>query len=216
MIKAVIFDMDGVIIDSEPVWFKVDQIMIKKFGKPCNIEYKNKIMGLNGRGGIKLLRKLFKLKGTTKALLKIRFSLLKNLLKKEVKTRPGAEKLIINLYKKHYPLALASSSPPDVISLVLKKFNLKKYFKVIISGHRIRKIKPHPDIFLKTAKKLKIKPKNCLVIEDAPSGEKAAKRAGMKCIIVRHKYNQDIKFKLADLVVKSLKNINLKIIKQLN
>jgi len=215
MIKAIIFDMDGVMIDSEPIWFKVDNALIKKFGIPKDIDYRDKILGVTARVAIKTLRSLFDLKGATSEIIKTRFKIVKKLFKERVKLNSGALQLFKNLRQKGYTLAVASSAPIDIINIILAKFKIKKYFKVVVAGHNLKRSKPYPDIFLKTAKKLKIKPENCLIIEDALSGEKAAKKAGMKCIIVRHKYNQDIKFKLANKVVKSLNNINLQMIKSL-
>jgi len=215
MIKAVIFDMDGVMIDSEPIWFKVDNALIKKFGAPKDIDYRAKILGVTAKVAIKTLRSLFDLKGATSKIIKTRFKIVKKLFRERVKLNSGALQLFKNLNQEGYALAVASSAPIDIINIILTKFKIKKYFKVVVAGHNLKRSKPHPDIFLKAAKKLMIIPDNCLVIEDALSGELAAKRAGMKCIIVRHKYNQDIKFKLANKVVKSLKEINLKIIENL-
>lgn len=215
MIKAVIFDMDGVMIDSEPIWFEVDNALIKKFGVSKDIDYRDKILGVTAKVAIKTLRNLFNLKGRTSEIIKTRFKIVKKLLRERVKLNSGALQLFKNLHQKGYTLAVASSAPIDIINIILTKFKIKKYFKVVVAGHNLKRSKPYPDIFLKTAQILKTKPENCLIIEDALSGEKAAKRAGMKCIIVRHKYNWDIKFKLANKVVKSLREINLKTIENL-
>ncbi|MGC9356107.1 MAG: HAD family hydrolase, partial [Mariniphaga sp.] len=95
---------------------------------------------------------------------------------------PGVEQLIRKLKEKGISLALASSSYPDVIEIILQKTGLKKYFDSVVSSQMAGASKPEPDIFLFTAKKLGVAPEKCIVIEDSTNGIAAAKSAGMYCV----------------------------------
>lgn len=95
---------------------------------------------------------------------------------------PGVEHLIKQLKKNEFPLALASSSYPEVIEIILQKTGLKHYFDVVVDSQMAGASKPEPDIFLLAAQKLGIQPERCVVIEDSTNGIEAAKSAGMYCV----------------------------------
>lgn len=215
MIKAVIFDMDGVIIDSEPLWWHSVDIQMTKHGidikqdKSYN-EFINKyIRGRGQRQAINAYKKRYGLKGNYQTLLKERINILLKVFDQQLKPVKGTIPYIKMLHKNKIPLAVASSSPPRVINYTLNRYKLKKYFKIQVSGENLKHGKPHPNIFLATAKKLKINPKNILVIEDSRSGVIAAKRAGMKCVGLKQPYMPYQYLKSADLIVKNLQKINL-------
>jgi beta-phosphoglucomutase-like phosphatase (HAD superfamily) len=121
---------------------------------------------------------------------------------------------LVNKLWKKYPLAIASASRIESIKLCLKKFNLYKKFKVLCAEENSMRGKPFPDIFLKTAELLHVKPEECLVFEDSIAGLTAAKSANMKCIVCPDKFCPlDIKnFKKADKIVNSLKDVTIKMI----
>src|SRR5690606_16267798 len=100
----------------------------------------------------------------------------------EIETMPGVEKLIKKLVNKNIPLALASSSFPEVIKIILQKTGMQTYFDVVVSSSEAGASKPHPDVFLLAAEKLGVAPDRCMVIEDSTNGITAAKSAGMYCI----------------------------------
>lgn len=223
MIKAIIFDMDGVISDSEPLWYKAAQKYLEAMDiilpKPNNRAFKNfvntKIRGRTQPYVTKIMKNQYGIKGSYKKILSDRLRILFDIYSKELKPIPGAMPLVKLLHRQGYPLLLASSSPRKVINYVMKKLKLKKYFKYIISGDDIQYSKPHPQMFLKGAKLIKEKPANILVIEDSINGIRATHRAGMKCIVFKQSYTPYKYLKTADLVVKSLKDINLITIKNL-
>ena len=221
MIKAVIFDMDGVIVDSEPLWEKEFTTYLKQLGKnlPQNKSFdrfvNTKIRGKNQKQVTAIFRKKFGLKGSYQKIMRDRLKILFSIFNKELKTIPGAIPLMKKLHKRKYPLVLASSSPKPVIHYILSRYKLKKYFKAVISGDDFTRAKPHPEIFLKCARLFREKPKNILVIEDSINGVKAAKKAGMKCIALKQSYTPYKRIKSADLIVKSLSKITLSTIKNL-
>jgi HAD superfamily hydrolase (TIGR01509 family) len=215
MIKAVIFDMDGVMIDSEPLWEKTERILLAKRGIDYNPTYRDKIVGLNQNDSGRLMKETFNLIETVEEIIAERIEILLDLYEKELELMPGLLPILKGLKESEFLLALASSSPIRVINFVLDKFSLREFFSVVVSGDFIELGKPHPDIYIYTAKRLGIEPRECVVIEDSINGVKAAKGAGMICIAVPDKRLEQREFQIADLVVDSLGMISVEAIKNL-
>jgi len=218
MIKAIIFDMDGVIVDSEKLWWQAIDDQMEKHGiKTDHSPALKKFINIHIRGrtqkyAITMAKKRFGLKGSYEQILNERINILIRIFKQKLKSIPGSIPLIRYLHQNGYPLAIASSSPRRVINFVIKQFKLKPYFKIIVSGDDFKKSKPHPEIFLKCAKILKEKPSNILVIEDSISGIQAAHRAKMKCIALKQPYSSYKDLHQADIIVKRLSTISNKVI----
>lgn len=138
----------------------------------------------------------------------------------DLKLKPGADNLINSLLDQ-YQLCIASASRRLSLDLISDKFNFTSRFKKIISDQEahIKRLKPYPDVLLHVAKVMNVLPKECLVIEDSFAGLKAAKSAKMKCIVCPDSFCE-IKtldqFKTADKIVKSLNEIDIKMIHQLD
>ena len=162
MIKAIIFDMDGVIADSEKLWWKAIDEQMEKHGvkvdhSPAFKKFINiHIRGRSQKYAITMAKK--RLKGSYEQLLNERLNILIRIFKQELRSISSSIPLIRFLHLNEYPLAIASSSPRKIIKFVIKKFKLKPYFKVIVSGDDFKKSKPHPEIFLKCARLFKEKP----------------------------------------------------------
>jgi len=221
MIKAIIFDMDGVIIDSEPLWEKVFKVYFERKGIKYPTSYTfQEYINVHYRGRsqnyiIRLLKKQFKLKDSYQKIFDERTKMLFEIFDKELKAVPGTIPAIKRFHKHGYPLLLASSSPKKVINYVVNKYKIKKYFKHFVSGDNFKIGKPNPQIFLTSAKLLKKKPADILVIEDSISGVQAAAKAGMKCVVVKQPYSPYSKLKTANLIVKNLDKLNIQKIKKL-
>lgn len=215
MIKAVILDMDGVIINSEPLWEKATKIYFKKLGKkfPTDKSFA-RFVDINFRGRrqkevVAILKKKFNIPGSFDDIMKVRMKILLKVFDQELKLVPGILPLIKKFKVKEIPMVVASSSPHLIIDYAMKKFKLKKYFKNIIAGIDVKNSKPAPDIFLKAGKEFKrIKSEEILVIEDAFSGVIAAKKAKMKCLAIHHSYANKNYFTKADMMVNTFKKIN--------
>lgn len=205
MIKAIIFDMDGVLVDSEPlhVTFEKQQFALNNLN--ISDEEHHRYMGVASdvmwqdiSATHTLTKPVDEIIHESRELCIRYFSALP-----EIPVMPGLIDLLEELSLNNIPMAVASSSLPEVIDLILEKTGLKKYFRVIVSSQEAGKSKPEPDVFLLAAKKLEISPKDCLVIEDSANGINAAHAAGMSCIAYQGPGANPASQKEADAVVKS-------------
>lgn len=214
MIKAAIFDMDGVIVDSEPIHSQSLEILIKKYGKKP-IYNSNGLIHKVGVSSdeeyIKLLDR-YGLAEEADIFRKKRRRIYIKLLKRPLTSMKGFIPLINSLKKEGIKIGLASNRYQPHIKLILENIGILELFDVIVGRDKDFKPKPAPDIYLKTAKKLKVDPKFCVAFEDSESGIISAKSAGMTAIAVPNKYTSDQDFSRADLIVKSLIEIKWNII----
>ena len=197
--------MDGVIIDSEPLHFESDRMVMREFGVELTDEELNRYVGVANPQMWAELKDKYNINLTIDELLERQHANKLKLLKEiQLDTISGIDELILDLQKKGIAIALASSSSREFIELVLDKLGITECFQVIVSGDEVEKGKPEPDIFLKAAELLKVAPENCIVLEDAEHGVNAAKKAGMKCIgfINPNSGNQDLS--KADKIVSTL------------
>jgi len=182
--EAVIFDMDGVIVNSEPFYREVESTLFKKLGLDISEEEHNTYQGVANKRIWEIIVRKHGIKKSVDELLEMTTALevpyFKNL--PAIQAMPDVEVLIQYFQNNNLPIALATSSTPDIIEIVLKKTGLQKYFNIIVDSTMAASSKPDPDIFLLAAKMLGIQPKKCIVIEDSTNGIKAAKTAGMFCI----------------------------------
>lgn len=211
MFKAVIFDMDGVIIDSEPIHLKLEQKLLKELGVDMTKEEYNGYIGTTAHYMWEVIRKKHGLNKDVNDLVKMdREAYYKHLVSKEseVMLINGIKEFIKELRENNIKLAIASSSPFNVIKAVVKIFQLEEYFDVLVTGDFVEKSKPEPDIFLYAAEKLGVSPEDCIVVEDSHNGVIAAKKAGMKCVgyVNPSSGNQDIA--KADLKVDSINKLS--------
>jgi HAD superfamily hydrolase (TIGR01509 family) len=208
--KAVIFDMDGVIIDSEPIHFEVDMQTMKDFGCSISKEELDKYVGTTNEYMFTNIKNKYKLEKSAEEIINYRCELVKRkVIESDLVPIEGIIDLLKNLRAKNIPAAIASSSPRDFIEVVVSKFGIEDYFRCILSGEEVENGKPAPDIYVETAKKLRISPEECVVIEDSKNGVLAAKKAGMKCIGFKNFNSGDQDLSCADLIVNSIVEINI-------
>ncbi|MHA1296188.1 MAG: HAD family hydrolase [Promethearchaeota archaeon] len=205
---CVIFDMDGVLADTGEIHFE----SWVKMASEINVEFTKKFFNETfGQQSPTITRKLVGDKFDEKKIMELanrKEKYYRDLVKDKLKPLPGVLDLLTELKKYNFKLAVGSSGPPENVDLLLKTLKIKDLFDVIITSADVNKSKPHPDVFLKVSEKLNISPDKCIVIEDAPVGIEAARRAGMRSIALTttHDYKELID---ADLVVKDLSYISI-------
>ena len=183
-IEAVIFDMDGVLVDSEPYHVENEKRMFKIMGLEISDDEHAGYMGTATDvmwEQIKRDRNLsIDVAEVTARTIREEVPFFKSLNK--IDPMPGLLNLLKELKNRNIHIAVASSSDKQIIDIILEKSELKKYFKYAVSSSEVGKSKPEPDVFLHAAKLVGVHPQNCIVIEDSKNGIKAAKAAGMYCI----------------------------------
>ena len=210
--KAVIFDFDGVIIDSEPIWDGTDAVFLAKRGAKYTKELKMRILGQGLGESIEIFKKEFGISGDTDELVKERRQIFYELALKDLKLIDDAKEFIEKISSFKLAIATGGHKKEKVIE-ILSKFSLQNYFTVIVSSDEVENGKPHPDVFLHTAKILGVDPFDCLVLEESPNGVVAGKRAGMTVFGINKddKIREDLKKAGADRVFESLTQISLEI-----
>ncbi|MDO8658383.1 MAG: HAD family phosphatase [Candidatus Levybacteria bacterium] len=217
MIKAVIFDMDGVIIDSEPINSKSWEKLLSERDITPILSSSGLIheVGPVGNETYKEIMKRHNIKDNVKTIRKRRRELFEELLKEKLTPNSGFLKLIKLLKKEKIKTAVASNRLIKHVHLILENLGVKNFFKVIVGPNPTLKYKPAPDIFLQTAKELDVKPWQCVVIEDSETGILSAKAAGMKVIAVPNKYTKHHNFSKSDKIVNSLSDITVSMLNNL-
>ena len=206
---AVIFDMDGVIIDSEQVYQEIEREMYRELGIPVTREEQMKFMGTTERTMWQYMKKRYGLVEEPEDLARLeRERLLERLRSPEgIPPMEGAEDLLRKLHGNGISLMLASSSAREIIEAFLQKLNIRRYFSGIVSGDDVEHSKPAPDIFLKASSLTGVPPSDCIVIEDSENGIRAARSAGMKVIGLKNPGSGDLDLSSADRVIHSLKEL---------
>lgn len=195
MLKAVIFDMDGVIIDSEPQHARAALRVLNRHGANADYDYCSSFIGSSTKVFTQDIMKRFPLSISLEDLLEEMNLEKKKILKEEgYAIIEGITDLIKKLYHAGIRLAIASSSSPTEIENTVKALHIKKYFTKLISCAHVEHPKPAPDSFLLALKELGVSPQETVVVEDSCFGSQAAKAAGIPCVgyLNPHSGNQDL------------------------
>lgn len=208
--KAFIFDMDGVIIDSEPIHNRVIKDFLQNHGYEITDEELDRYVGMTSTSVFTILKQKYHLPASAEELTVEHMNEFKTYIAKHhIQPIEGIKELLIKLQQENIPMAIASSSPLDVIEFVAKSFAITDYFAFLISGENMPQGKPAPDIYLHTAAKLNVTPTDCVVLEDSKNGSIAAKTAGMYCIGFANPNSGNQDLSRADIIVHNINEINL-------
>lgn len=208
-IKAVIFDMDGVIIDSEPLWRKAMIQSFVEIGIPFTDDHCRITTGLRFKEVAEFWFKKHHIKQTTVNEFDILvINRLCDLIVKEGKAMKGVNEILLFLKDNGYKIGIGTSSNTKLMNTVVDVLNIRHYFDALSSAEFLEHGKPHPHVFLNCAETLAIKPNACLVIEDSINGIIAGKAAQMKVVAIPEEINKNnSKFAIADFKVDSLLDI---------
>jgi HAD superfamily hydrolase (TIGR01509 family) len=209
-LEAVIFDMDGVLIDSLSLHIEADTQLFQEYSIDITEVDFSPFLGMSNPEIWALVIKEYGLTAPLEAILQRSMELKLAALKKwELKPIEGIPGLLAALRQAALPCAVASSSSPSFINAALGKTGIRPFFSVIVSGEEVAKSKPEPDVFLKAAELLGVAPENCVVIEDSGNGVVAAKRAGMKCAAYKNPSSLRQDISLADVVADRISQITV-------
>jgi HAD superfamily hydrolase (TIGR01509 family) len=210
MKKLIIFDMDGVLLDSEKLYMDMNQAFFKKLGAKISIDEHQTFVGISATKMWTYIKEKFHLLQTVDELKELEKEL-KNKTLKETTLVPtfGVIDFLEFLKQKDYVLTIASSGLRKNIDLILQKLAMEKYFDFVVSGEQVMKGKPEPDIFLKVADHYNRDSKDCIVIEDSYNGVLAAKAANMFCIGYYNPNSGNQDLSKADIIIDSFKDTKL-------
>lgn len=216
MIDTIIFDMDGVLVDSEKHWaIEETKYLASRIPAPHD-EYHKDIVGMSISEIFDHLKSSYEIQLDKKEFLGAYDEMAVDIYKKFSNLLPNVMDLLVLLRNEGYTLGLASSSPRFWISMAMERFELDHFFKVTVSASELKcKGKPAPDIYLYTAEQLRKEPAYCLAIEDSRNGVLSAKVAGMKCIGLRNGFNEEQDLSRADMVIDDFQELTLDVIKDL-
>jgi len=215
---TLIFDMDGVILDSERVYQDIERSMYEELGILVSTEEHLKFMGTAERSMWTYMSRKYHLNSSIEELvLQERELFMKRLeLPGDIPLIEGLIPLLELLNSEKIPCWIASSSSADIINRVIKINGLEKYYQGYVSGDDVSQSKPSPEIFLKSAGQAGTLPSRCIVIEDSENGIKAAKAAGMTVIGLDQRYANEPDLSGANLIIAGLSEINLDVISRLH
>lgn len=210
MLKAVLFDMDGVIVDTEPLHRKAYFKMFEEVGIDVSDAMYDSFTGQATLPICNTLCREFSLALQPSELVRTKRKHFKYLFEndEDLQLISGVHEIIKDYHKNGLTLILASSASMPNINRIFKRFDLDQYFKAKISGADLKASKPHPEIFIRAAELAGENRENCVVIEDSTNGMKAARDAGIFCVGFQSPNSKNQNYKLADYVVKDFQEIS--------
>jgi HAD superfamily hydrolase (TIGR01509 family) len=178
--RAVIFDLDGVLADSEPWWNEIDAKLLAEYGVTYRGEYHRNVLGVSYRLALEFYQKKFGLSVPTDEMMRRRGEIAADFFANRIGVFPSTKPVLQELRQMNLHLAIATSSVSASARPFLARHGMTAFFEVVVTGEEVEHGKPHPDIYLRAAEKLRVAADACLVIEDALSGIAAAKTAKMR------------------------------------
>jgi len=181
---GVIFDMDGVLVDSNAAHFEAFKKLGEQIGVPFTRELLQRTVGMHNNQIFPIWLGAGIAQSEITRLAGEKEQIYRSIARGTLREIPSARVLVKRLYDEGIPLAVGSSGPRENVELAIETLGLAPFFKVRVTGSDVTHGKPNPEIFLKAAEKLGLRPSDCVVIEDAPQGVRAALAAGMRVIAV--------------------------------
>ena len=199
---AIIFDMDGVIVDSEIHWKTTEGFFLQSLIPGWSANDQDRIIGLGVLDLYTLLVDTYHLQKTQEEFLEIYQDMANEIYGQKVSLIEGFTELLTALNSDHIPVALASSSPTSWINIMLERFSLRNSFQAVVSADELKgQGKPSPAIYLLTATLLGVRPDRCVAIEDSKNGVLSAKNAEMFCVGFRNGFNDEQDLSQADMII---------------
>jgi HAD superfamily hydrolase (TIGR01509 family) len=210
MLKAAIYDMDGLMVDSERIQYQSTELMLQHYRHSLDELPHVVVLNSLGRRVSDILsdyRAILGISATVEEMHSMRENIFMEGVRKELTLMPGLEDSIKILQNTDFRIGLATSATPEYLDYVLDHFHLRNHFYIIVSSNDVTKGKPDPEIYLLACKRLGIPPQNVIVFEDAPNGIEAAKGAGCVCFAVRGNHTAALDYSRADRALESLTDL---------
>lgn len=203
-IKAVIFDLDGTLVESMSMWKDIDVEYLKKFNLPVPENLQQDIEGLNMYQTAVYFKETFGIPDCLEDIMATWNAMAYEKYTCEIPLKSGVKSFLEALKKNHILCGIATTNSRFLTEAILTSHQIDSFFSVIVTGDEITKGKPDPEIYLKAAEKMKVSPEECLVFEDIPYGIMAGKQAGMRVCAVEDVYSvkdREEKRRLADFYI---------------
>jgi HAD superfamily hydrolase (TIGR01509 family) len=183
-IKAVIFDVDGLMVDTERMSFRILQQIARDYGLNLGDEHYPRIIGMDLIGTAEYVSKHTGMQMAPEALNEVYLARFERAVATQIEPNPGLLELIGALQRRGLPLGVASNSPTEYLERVLRAIHVREALRVVVGRDQVENGKPAPDVYLRAAEGLDADPHYCLAIEDSPIGMRSALNAGMRCAVV--------------------------------
>lgn len=208
--KAVLFDLDGTLVDSMLMWKEIDVEYLNRYHIPIPKTLQQDIEGMSMHQTAIYFKEKFEIPETLEEIQKTWNEMAYYKYTHEVELKPYVREYLELLKTKNIPCGIATSNSRILTEAILKSHAIDGYFKVMVTGDEVKNGKPHPQVYLEAARKLGVRPEDCLVFEDIPFGIMAGKNAGMTVYAVEDAYSmkdREEKIKLADVYIKSYEEL---------
>jgi len=216
MKKAIIFDMDGVLIDSEVAWHELEYRHYKQLIPGWMRADHKHLTGMSQKDSYPMLKERYGLEESWEDYVAFYDKTAEEVYHHRCELIPGSLDFMEELRQETIPMGLASSSPHHWIRMVFERYPLARFFSCVVSSEDVgRKGKPAPDVYLEAVKRLGMKAGECVAIEDSSNGVLSARRAGLFTVGFRTEHNQELDFPEADLVVEGFSRENREIMRGL-
>lgn len=184
MLSSVLFDLDGVLADSEPCWTEIDTAFLRLYDIDYRGEHKHQVAGKSYPLAVEFYQQQYSLRTGIEQLLLERTDIARDFYATRIPIFQAAPDVLAALREMGLMIGLATSSVHDIVLPFLRRHDIERCFDAITTGEEVQRGKPHPDIYLRTARKLAARPEDCLVVEDALAGIAAGKAAGMRVVAI--------------------------------
>lgn len=193
MKPVLLFDMDGLLADSESLHQEAERLLFQ-FLQVDGTKIKKKTFGMKAEDALILLRHELNFSKTIEEAGKFWIDAVTRLFRSGVPPMPYAKECIHALYNAGYDMGLCSSSPKQLVDIAIESMKLREYFRIIKSGDDVKHGKPDPEIYLAASGNFGISPARCIVFEDSPAGAASALNAGMRCVVIPNRYTESLDF----------------------
>jgi len=203
MIKAIILDMDGLMVDTERLYYTTDVLVAEEYGKKISNKIIEQMIGQKPLDSMRIFQKFLETRDSPAILLEKRDLHFLGMLKTDLRPMSGLKEFLNAFYSK-IKLAISTGTQFKYLEIILRELDLQNFFEVIQTSDEIKKGKPDPEIYIRTIQQLKLQPYQCIALEDSSNGVKAAKQTGCYVIAIPSWHTKDQDFSTADILLDNL------------